>query len=193
MDQGLQRAPTDSVAMRTAKQKARAALRRVYQRQLRENPTRAELFLWEVLRDKQLGEKFTEQAIVSGFIPDFWCGRLRLAIEVDGSVHDTAERREYDQWRDEILARNRVMVLRFTNEQVFENRPYCVEAIKNAIKERSNRPSVRRRETIDRKRGLPQKSEKVKCSCGTKALLFDGKIGPHLMSGKGERCPKGLE
>lgn len=176
--------------MKNAKQKARAALKRVYQRRLRENPTKAELYLWEALKDSQLGEKFTQQAIVAGFIPDFWCNRLRLIVEVDGSIH--ASRKDYDQWRDAIITRHRVLILRFSNEQVFENRAYCIERIKEAIKQRRNRPSVKRRDTIDQKRELPQKPQKIKCSCGTKALLFDGKLGPHLMSGKGERCPLGM-
>lgn len=132
--------------MRTAKQKARATLKRVYQIELRENQTRAELYLWEVLRDKQLGEKFTPQAIIKGFIVDFWCGRLRLAIEVDGPIH--LERQTYDRKRDAIIADSHVTILRFTNDAVLRERVICVEKIKAEMHRLSATPATKRRTTI---------------------------------------------
>src|SRR6266404_4205226 len=91
---------TDSPAVRGAKNKARGAMKRVFQRQMREAKTPAEAFLWEKLKDKALGVKFTPQAIIHGFLPDFWCGELRLAIEVDGSIHE--KQISYDKWREAI-------------------------------------------------------------------------------------------
>lgn len=137
--------------MKTAKRKVRASVKKMYQRRLRENQTKAELFLWEALRDKRLGEKFTPQAIIAGFIPDFWCGRLRLAIEVDGSVH--AIQRDYDLWREKILINSKVRVLRFTNEQVLVNRDWCVERIKSEIQKLSGTPGVKRKATLIKKNG----------------------------------------
>lgn len=146
MLQQLRPSKFDSHGMRTAKQKARSAIKRVYQKELLENQTGAELRLWEVLQERQLGEKFTQQAIIIGFIVDFWCGRLRLAIEVDGPIH--LERREYDRRRDAALSKSHVTVLRFTNAEVFENRPTCLNRIRAEIERLSATPAAKRRTTI---------------------------------------------
>lgn len=173
--------------MRQAKKKAGVALKRVYQRRLRENQTKAELYLWEAIKDKQLGEKFTPQAIVQGFIPDFWCGRLRLVIEVDGSVH--LNQRNYDLWREKILTRYKVKVIRFTNEQVLTSRDWCVEKIKLAIRTQQERRH-KKPLTLQPK----PKPARIKCpACGGWAYLFEGQIGPHLLSGKGWPCPNGAQ
>lgn len=169
--------------MRNAKKIARAAIKRVYQKRLRENPTPAESFLWEALRDKQLGEKFTAQAIVSGFIPDFWCAKLRIIIEVDGASH--IGREGYDSWRDKILKSQRISILRFTNDQVITDRSACIAKIQKEIvrKQGSFKPHRKK---------IKQAPVTVKCVCGSRAFLFDEKLGPHLMSGKGERYPYGI-
>ncbi len=57
--------------------------------QLREALTPAEQVLWEALRDKRLnGLKFRRQHPVEQFILDFYCPLHKLAVELDGSVHD---------------------------------------------------------------------------------------------------------
>lgn len=67
-------------------------------------------------------------------MPDFWCGALKLAVEVDGSIHET--QREYDEWRDGILRTKGVLILRFQNSAALALRDRCVEEIKAAITER---------------------------------------------------------
>lgn len=57
-------------------------------RDFRKNPTKAEACLWEILRSKQLeGYKFRRQHPMKGYILDFYCPELKLAIEVDGQIH----------------------------------------------------------------------------------------------------------
>lgn len=52
---------------------------------MRRNPTPAEQKLWEdVLKHRPLGYKFTRQKPLDFFIVDFYCAKLRLAIELDG-------------------------------------------------------------------------------------------------------------
>ncbi|ACK66239.1 protein of unknown function DUF559 [Rippkaea orientalis PCC 8801] len=86
-------------------------------RRLRCNLTPAEAYLWEALRGKKLkGLKFRCQHPVGRFILDFYCPSCKLAIEIDGSSHDTKQ--EYDQVRTEKLAQYGYRVLRFTNEEV---------------------------------------------------------------------------
>ena len=91
-------------------------------RYLRQHSTPAEEILWQHLRNKQLiGLKFRRQHPVSGFILDFYCPKLRLAIEVDGAIHQDPETRKYDQKRTRLLARNGIYVIRFWNDEVLNH------------------------------------------------------------------------
>jgi very-short-patch-repair endonuclease len=48
----------------------------------------AEIILWSRLKQGQvLGYKFRRQFGIAGFVVDFYCPKLRLAIEVDGDTH----------------------------------------------------------------------------------------------------------
>jgi len=64
------------------------------------------------------GWKFRRQHVVAGYIVDFYCPELRLAIEVDGAVHRTQVAE--DHRRDEALARLGTRVLRLRNAEVLE-------------------------------------------------------------------------
>ena len=57
--------------------------------------------------------------MLAGFVVDFYCPTLRLAIEVDGDVH--LQRCPYDEDRDRILVRLGVEILRVRNEEVDSN------------------------------------------------------------------------
>lgn len=60
-------------------------MNRARARELRNNPTNAERFLWSHLRLRQLGgHKFRRQQPVGPYIVDFVCLEKRLIIEVDG-------------------------------------------------------------------------------------------------------------
>ncbi len=78
-------------------------------RELRKNMTPAEKVLWEVLRNKGCHNlKFRRQQVIEGYIVDFFCASKKLVIEVDGSVHDNDEQKEYDKHRrEEILGDDR--------------------------------------------------------------------------------------
>ncbi len=88
-------------------------------RELRANSTRAEDVLWELLRDRKLENiKFRRQYGVGGYILDFYAPQYKLAIELDGSVHDTLDAKEYDRIRDEYLREVGIEILRIRNEDV---------------------------------------------------------------------------
>jgi very-short-patch-repair endonuclease len=91
----------------------------LYARALRRNTTDAEKLLWSKLRREQLGAKFRRQHPIAPYIVDFICVDRRLIIELDGSQH--MEKIPYDSDRDQFLARQRYTVLRFWNNEVFEN------------------------------------------------------------------------
>ncbi|NJR63962.1 MAG: DUF559 domain-containing protein [Cyanobacteria bacterium CRU_2_1] len=69
-------------------------------RQLRKNMTLGEVILWNHLKGKQLhGYDFDRQRPIDRFIVDFYCKELMLAIEIDGSSHDSpaAQQRDLDR------------------------------------------------------------------------------------------------
>jgi very-short-patch-repair endonuclease len=55
-----------------------------------------------------------------------------LAIELDGSVHDTQT--EEDHERQLFIEANNIRVLRFTNEDVLKGLPKVIAAIREALK-----------------------------------------------------------
>ena len=91
-------------------------------RNLRKELTDAEELLWQELRSRKLnGWKFRRQHPVSRYVADFYCCEKRLVVEVDGSVHDENEQKEYDEARTKDLASMGIQVLRFRNSEVEEN------------------------------------------------------------------------
>ena len=87
---------------------------------LRKSMTNAEKILWEKLKNRKFdGYKFRRQHPIDSFIVDFYCHKLRLAIEVDGKIHQ--KQKEYDKGRTAELNRYEIAVIRFTNEQIEED------------------------------------------------------------------------
>ena len=89
---------------------------------LRVTQTDAESCLWEKIRAHQFrGLKFFRQYGIGEYIVDFYCPKLKLAIEIDGSQHGTEERREYDQIRAEFMKSMGIATVRFGNLEVLQN------------------------------------------------------------------------
>jgi very-short-patch-repair endonuclease len=86
-------------------------------RAMRCTPTPGEALLWAQLRDRRLdGWKFRRQAVIAGYIVDFFCPALRLAVEVDGLIHE--RQRIEDRDRDDDLAARGLFVLRVRDADV---------------------------------------------------------------------------
>lgn len=103
-------------------------LKKEFARKLRKNATLAEQKLWQVLRNRNfLGLKFRRQHVLYGFIVDFYCPELRLAIEVDGAIH--LFQKDYDQKRQLLIEQRNVSFLRTTNVEVFKNMPELLARI----------------------------------------------------------------
>ena len=93
---------------------------REYARELRKNMPEPEKRLWfSVLSSKQTGYKFLRQHPIGKYIPDFYCRKLQLIIEVDGDSH--ADQIEYDEKRTAFFSSQGITVLRFWNTDVIEN------------------------------------------------------------------------
>jgi very-short-patch-repair endonuclease len=79
----------------------------------RKRMTPPEARLWRCLRANQFrGLKFRRQHPVGPYILDFYCAGGRLAVEVDGSVHDIPERAAHDRRRTRWLATQGIKVIR---------------------------------------------------------------------------------
>lgn len=99
-------------------------------RQLRHHGTPAEAALWSLLKSSQLcGRKFRRQHSVGPYIPDFYCPAEKLAIELDGEIHNDPLRHEYDSERETYLLEQGITVVRFENRQVFEQTEVVLQAI----------------------------------------------------------------
>ena len=94
---------------------------RVNARQMRNNPTEAERFLWNVLRGNRFGVKFRRQHVIGDYIADFACISRNLVIEIDGGYHDEAAQQQADEIRTQHLNEHGFKVVRFTNGQVLYN------------------------------------------------------------------------
>jgi very-short-patch-repair endonuclease len=85
---------------------------------LRRDMTKAELRLWFALRDRRLdGLKFRRQATLGPFVVDFLCVQARLIVEIDGGQRGP----EADAHRDGYIAAKGYSIIRFWNNEVFEN------------------------------------------------------------------------
>jgi very-short-patch-repair endonuclease len=101
-------------------------------RELRKNMTDAERRLWSHLRHRQLDNShFLRQAPIGPYIVDFACFEKRLVIELDGGQH--AVHVDEDLWRTDWLNSPGFRVIRFWNNQVFEDEEAVLEAIGIAL------------------------------------------------------------
>ena len=102
-------------------------------KRMRKEPTEAEAALWELLRDKKLGDKFRRQHLIDDFIVDFVCLSKNLVIEVDGGYHNDLTQKEYDEQRTLFLNEKGFRVIRFTNEEVLGNTEAVLKEIKQEL------------------------------------------------------------
>ena len=104
-------------------------------KRLRREMTPAERALWMVVRRNGLdGFHFRRQQVIEGFIADFYCDAAKLAIELDGTVHE--EQWKYDESRDKSILRRGVRILRFSNEAMLDSEA-VIERIRQTLRESS--------------------------------------------------------
>jgi len=110
-------------------------------REMRRNPTEAQVLLAEALAAEDLGKyRFRRQVVIGSAIVDFACHSLRLAVEID----EPDANAELDRRRDRSLAEVGIKVLRYPAAQVREDVAGVVQAIliemKKSYDERRVRP-----------------------------------------------------
>ena len=111
-------------------------------RDLRRAPTEAEDFLWQELRGRAFKSlKFRRQFPLGNYIVDFVCLERRLIIELDGGQHNEQADRQYDAARDAWLRSQGFRVLRFWNNEVFEDWEAVAEGIWKAANDSPSPPT----------------------------------------------------
>ena len=104
-------------------------------RNLRKNSTIQERRLWNLLKNRQFHNlKFKRQQPISDYIVDFICKEAKIIIEIDGGQHNEPENIEYDKTRTEYLNTLGYKVIRFWNNEIYEN----IEGVVLRLKEEIN-------------------------------------------------------
>jgi very-short-patch-repair endonuclease len=105
-----------------------------FRTELRQSLTPADAALWNALKQRQLdGRKFRRQHSVGDYIPDFYCPSERIAVELDGQVHNSDLAQLYDSERDEFLNYYGIKVLRFSNRKVLDELEFVQHEIRSCF------------------------------------------------------------
>jgi len=108
---------------------------------LRNNQTFGEDIFWNLVRNKRfLGLRFQRQypikyvfgSISSFFVADFYCHKLKLIIEIDGSIHHKIKER--DKIREFIIKNNNLKIFRVTNKEIISNPEKVLKELELFIK-----------------------------------------------------------
>ena len=78
--------------------------------------------------------RFLRQYSVDHYVIDFYCPKLKLAVEIDGDVHELSDQQEYDKHRQEYLESYGITFLRITNEELLANPEKAFNKIEEEIK-----------------------------------------------------------
>ena len=115
----------------------------IFAREMRKFSTEGEKQLWKTLkkfRDQDF--IFRRQHPIDIFIADFYCHKLKLVIEVDGGIHETPDKIDYDIGRSAELDKFGITVMRFKNEEVIFETDKVLEIINKFIS--GNHPPLSR-------------------------------------------------
>jgi very-short-patch-repair endonuclease len=103
---------------------------------LRRSMSKAEVLLWTHLSRKQMaGYKFRRQYGVDRYVIDFYCPKLKLAIEIDGPSHVEEGASEYDKMRQSCIEALGIRFLRFRNDEVYEHLEGVLQTINAKIRD----------------------------------------------------------
>ena len=99
--------------------------------ELVENPTEAEEILWNHLKSCKTGYKIRRQHVIDKYVVDFVCLSPKLVIEIDGLIH--LQQVEEDALRTYDLNDKGFRVIRFTNEEVYQNTAHVAKKIQEVL------------------------------------------------------------
>ena len=96
--------------------------------------------MWLHIRNRKLlGVKFRRQYSVDNYVIDFYAPELKLAIELDGSIHELPEQKEYDKTRQKHIEQFGIEFIRITNEELLGNPNEAFEKVEKFVKSKFNK------------------------------------------------------
>lgn len=99
--------------------------------------TPQEFRLWQVLRRDRVGKiKFRRQHPIGPYILDFYCAAAKLAIEIDGAVHNEPKQIAHDRRRTAWLHERGVRVVRLSAVSVMTDQAAVVDFIYDVVRSR---------------------------------------------------------
>jgi very-short-patch-repair endonuclease len=108
-----------------------------YSSKLRINMTMSEKKIWfDIFMIRPRWYKFIRQKRIKWFILDFYCSQLLLCVEIDWSSHDNKQ--IYDQQRTNLLQKQWILTIRYTNQQVLNNISEVFDDLLSVIKKRED-------------------------------------------------------
>ena len=90
-------------------------------RKFRSEMSLPEVMLWSELRNRPGGFKFRRQHPAGEYVLDFYCAKIKLAIEIDGRVHDSAPAALRDANRSAFLKARGVTTTRIPARAILED------------------------------------------------------------------------
>lgn len=107
---------------------------KAFRKKLRTQGTSAEAVLWTYLKGKKIaGIKFRIQHSIGKYIIDFYAPSKKLAIELDGEVHNWGNSAISDSEKELFLQSLGITILRFENKWVFNDPDYVITTIKASV------------------------------------------------------------
>ncbi len=102
-------------------------------KKLRHEPTPSEIIFWGLLKQHFPDFRFKKQHPISNYIADFYCHKLKLVIEIDGSLHRKEEVKNNDKIRDDYMQGLDLKIIRFRNEEVCKKGEFVVKKLRDII------------------------------------------------------------
>ena len=110
-------------------------------RKLRREMSLPERMLWRQLRLRPGGLKFRRQHPIGPYVVDFYCSSARLAVEVDGIVHDMGDTPQRDDTRRKFNEENGHRVVRVSARRVLADVVGTADAIAARAASPHHRPA----------------------------------------------------
>jgi len=102
-------------------------------KRLRNHVTDAERIFWQKLKEAFPLLHFRRQHPMSEYVADFYCHKLKLVIEIDGSIHELDSVIQRDQEKESYFVSVGLKVLRFTNDDIKHRADACIEEIRKLV------------------------------------------------------------
>lgn len=109
-------------------------------KELRNYQTPAEKILWKYIsKNKIKSLRFLRQYGVGSYVLDFYCPKIRLGVELDGSVHKEKENKLYDKDREKFLENLDIGIIRFWNSDVLNDTENVLDKLLNKVEQMINK------------------------------------------------------